>query len=491
MRYSSENMSSKENKYRIALDGDKVASVPPDFLSLTIDISLILGGHWWGEGKGTSKGVAKERVAPVDLGDARLARLARKLAPATLRIGGTEADRTGYRVKKKWASTLAASNSPYEYLIDKKLWKSVNAFARKAGFEVLFVIGAGPMTRDGAGAWSSGNARKLIAYAAKKKLPVTAWELGNEVNGYPFVHGFRNRVSGSRYAEDFANFSRLVRELHPGARAVGPGSSVWPVFGEVNPMLPAFARSAKLSPTDVMSWHYYPQQSGRAFLADRRATEKRLLVPRRLDSVGKHARSLRALAGGRECWMTETGHALYGGEPGLSDTYCSSLWWLDQLGVLAREGTSRVFRQSLTGADYGLLDQAGFAPRPDYYASFLWKRLMGTEVFQSPKIEGPDNRLRAYRHSSVLDGDSSSVLLINLRNWPAYVAFEGFPRERYIVSPRRGLRSRDIFMNGIPVEEDLVFAWAKKRTIRKYRIHEAREPFVELPAYSYAFVVID
>ena len=175
----------------------------------------------------------------------------------------------------------------------------------------------------------------------------------------------------------------------------------------MNPMLPAFARSAKLSPTDVMSWHYYPQQSGRAFLADRRATEKRLLVPRRLDSVGKHARSLRALAGGRECWMTETGHALYGGEPGLSDTYCSSLWWLDQLGVLAREGTSRVFRQSLTGADYGLLDQAGFAPRPDYYASFLWKRLMGTEVFQSPKIEGPDNRLRAYRHSSVLDGDSS------------------------------------------------------------------------------------
>ena len=124
-------------------------------------------------------------------------------------------------MKKKWASTLAASNSPYEYLIDKKLWKSVNAFARKAGFEVLFVIGAGPMTRDGAGAWSSGNARKLIAYAAKKKLPVTAWELGNEVNGYPFVHGFRNRVSGSRYAEDFANFSRLVRELHPGAEPSG------------------------------------------------------------------------------------------------------------------------------------------------------------------------------------------------------------------------------------------------------------------------------
>lgn len=438
--------------------------------------------------KGIVKGVAKDTVEALDILDPRLLRFARPLAPAMLRIGGTEADRVGYRIKKRWAATLVAS---HEFLLHKGLWKSVNLFARKAGFDILFVIGAGPGNRDEKGAWSSENARKLIAHAAKKGLPITAWELGNEVNGYPFVHGLRNRVSGSRYAKDFAVFSRLVRELDPGARAVGPGSSVWPVIGEPNPILPTLAKSGALSPTDVLSWHYYPQQSSRGRLADRRATEGRLLAPRRLDSVAKRARALLSLSDGREIWMTETGHALYGGEPGLSDTYCSSLWWLDQLGLLACEGTSRVFRQSLAGADYGLLDQSSFEPRPDYYATFLWKRLMGSEVFQAPRVDGPDKRLRAYRHSSAMAGDSNSLLLINLRDRPALVFFEGRPRRRFVISPESGLLSRRILLNGVPVEEDLIFAWAKKRTIRKYRVDEMGESCVELPSYSYAFIMLD
>lgn len=68
---------------------------------------------------------------------------------------------------------------------------------------------------------------------------------------------------------------------------------------------------------------------------------------------------------------------------GFPTPHLSSIWWLDQLGLLAREVVSRVFRQSLVGSDYGLLDQNSFAPRPDYYASFLWKRLMGNRVFKA------------------------------------------------------------------------------------------------------------
>ncbi len=112
-----------------------------------------------------------------------------------------------------------------------------------------------------------------------------------------------------------------------------------------------------MAPTDVVSWHYYPQQSSRGRLANRRASERMLLSPRRLDSVRRLSRSISHAARGRQVWVTESGHALYGGERGLSDTYLSSLWWLDELGLLAREGVARVFRQSLVGADYGLLDQ--------------------------------------------------------------------------------------------------------------------------------------
>ena len=131
------------------------------------------------------------------------------------------------------------------------------------------------------------------------------------------------------------------------------------------------------------------------------------------------------MARGRHVWMTETGHALYGGEPGLSDTYISSIWWLDQLGLLAREGVSRVFRQSLVGSDYGLIDQDTFEPRPDYYASFLWKRLMGNVVFRAPLVEGQDGKIRAYHHTSATKSNSHCLLLVSLRSCESLVTVAG------------------------------------------------------------------
>ena len=37
-------------------------------------------------------------------------------------------------------------------------------------------------------------------------------------------------------------------------------------------------------------------------------------------------------------------------------------------------------RQTLAGADYGLLDEETLEPTPDYWASLLWRRCMGTAV---------------------------------------------------------------------------------------------------------------
>lgn len=389
-------------------------------------------------------------------------------------------------------------------MLKKKLWKRINSFARTAGFKILFVVSAGPADRDEAGSWICGSARRLIAYSAKKALPVRAWELGNEINGYPFVHGFKNRVSPSQYVEDFAVFSRLVREIHPAASAVGPSSSLWPVIGEPNPIIPALSKSSAMGPKDILSWHYYPQQSHRGRLANRRATEKTLIRPRGLNSVRKLARSVAKAAHGREVWMTETGHALYGGEPGMSDTYLSSIWWLDQLGLLAREGVSKVFRQTLVGSDYGLLDQKTFEPRPDYYASFLWKKLMGPMVFGAPRLEGPDKGIRAYLHSCAEDGAANCLLAISLRDKRSRIGVPGLIREGYIVEAVEGLRSRALSLNGIVVGEDLLHAWGKKKTRRKYRVTdpvsagpdfgreaESSESVIELPPYAYAFLILE
>lgn len=344
------------------------------------------------------------------------------------------------------------------------------------------------------------SARTLIAYTARKRFPVRAWELGNEVNAYPITHGFRNRVRASRYVEDFARFSRLVRKLHPGALAVGPASAVIPAIGEPNSIIPALGRSAAMRPNDVMSWHYYPQQSSRGRFANRRASERMLLEPRHLDSVRKQARRIVKIARGRQVWMTETGHALYGGEPGLSDTYLSSIWWLDQLGLLAREGVSRVFRQSLVGSDYGLIDQNSFEPRPDYYASFLWKRLMGNSVFRAPLVEGQDGKIRAYHHTSAKKSRTHCLLLVSLHDAKSLITVAGSIRSRYIIEPVGGIRSSRIALNGVPVETDLVFAWGKESTRRKYRVAvrpgrlgdglDAPPSEIVLPPYACAFVLL-
>lgn len=251
---------------------------------------------------------------------------------------------------------------------------------------------------------------------------------------------------------------------------------------------------------DVMSWHYYPQQSSRGRFANRRASEKRLLKPRHLDSVQKQARRVVKNARGRPVWLTETGHALYGGEPGLSDTYLSSIWWLDQLGLLAREGVSRVFRQSLVGSDYGLLDQNTFQPRPDYYASFLWKRLMGNMVFRAHFVEKSRGKIRAYHHSAARSLRGHCLLFISLCKTRSLITVPGLVWRRYIIEPVGGICGSQLALNGVPLEDDMVFEWEKESTRRKYRVAVTREKLrgngdaalseIILPSYAFAFVLI-
>jgi len=487
----------KRNHFTVLLGTEQVAALSPGYLSLTIDTSLVLGGHWWGRAKGISRGVARDTVAPVDLRDARLVALAKLLAPSMIRIGGTEADRVRYRME---APGHSVANPDGEMVLERSLWKRINAFASTVGFEILFVVNAGPGQRDAEGAWVDSSARALIAYTAEKRFPVRAWELGNEVNAYPITHGFRYRVSASRYREDFARFSGLIRKLHPRALAVGPGSAVIPALGEPNPIMPALGRSEAMRSDNVMSWHYYPQQSSRGRFANRRASEKTLLKPRHLESVRKQARRVVKNARGRQIWMTETGHALYGGEPGLSDTYLSSIWWLDQLGLLAGEGVSRVFRQSLVGSDYGLLAQDTFEPRPDYYASFLWKRLMGNAVFRARVVEKSGGKIRAYHHSAAKKLRSHCLLLISLRDSRSLITVAGLVWRQYIIESVGGISSSQLALNGVPVEDDLVFAWEKESTRRKYRVaakrgepggngHAAMSEII-LPPYACAFVLL-
>jgi heparanase 1 len=407
---------------RVAL-GTPLAELPAEYLSVSIDSSQLVGGLWWNQAADRVEGGSGTvPAALIDLADPRLRALAAALAPAWLRVGGSEADRIYYDMDAGARTGPGGPNGQpgYRATLGRQRWDELVAFAGGAGLRLAFTINAGPGPRSD-GAWRADNARALLGHAARAGQKVDAWEFGNELNGYWFVHGPDSLVAPGQYAADFRRFAELVGDFQPASLRVLQGSAFWPVLGEAAAPLLGFmdGRLAAAGPyVDRVNWHYYPQQSRRAPAATRRADSGRLLDPVNLDEAAYWASRLRdwrdRYAPGKPIWLGETGNAQFGGEPGLSDRYLAGLWWLDELGLMARSGVSVVVRQCLAGMDYGLLDGASFEPRPDYWNSLLWKRLMGPKVFAATvdtDLSGEPSRLRAYAQGGP---GGICLLLINL-----------------------------------------------------------------------------
>lgn len=393
-------------------------TVDERYLSFAIDTSAVVGGKWWNpEASGPEMGSGTVNAPIFDFNRERLDTLVQELSPAYLRIGGSEADKVFYNLGGSGSSTIAAG---FDSVLTRKQWDDVNAFTQRNNLSLVMTLNAGPSTRDETGRWRSDNAEELIKYTVAQGYQVTEWELGNELNLFWFVHGLDKQVSATQYAKDLLRLQRTVARLDPDARVSGQGAAFWPVLGEPLKLFYGFQEDyARLSGKDThtFAWHYYPQQSRRGPIASRRANPGRLLVPDNLNEVVHWARFNAALkdkyAPNAELWLGETGNAQFGGEPGLSDRFLASLWWMDQLGILAVHDHDVVVRQTLVGSNYQLITDDTLEPLPDYWASLLWKRLMGRTVLFA-RVEG-SNKLRAYAHRTP-EGDGATLLLINLEH---------------------------------------------------------------------------
>ena len=63
---------------------------------------------------------------------------------------------------------------------------------------------------------------------------------------------------------------------------------------------------------------------------------------------------------------------------------------------------------TLAASDYGLLDQNTFEPRPNYWATLLWRNLMGTTVLD-PQVSAAPN---TYVYAQCLKGQRGGVTLL-------------------------------------------------------------------------------
>lgn len=436
-----------------------VCRVCPEYLSFSLDMSQVVGGKWWNpRADRVEIGSGTVHAPQFDFNRPTLDVLTRHLAPAYLRIGGSESDKVYYDLHSDGHSP-AHIPAGYESVLTRRQYDAIHEFAQRNGLQVVFTLNAGPSSRKRDGSWDDENAAQLMTYSRQQGQSVAVWELGNEVNIFWSLYGPPGQVSVDQYCCDLRKARQLVNRCSPGSRLAGQGSAFWPILGEPLSLLfgflPAYLQQVG-DVIDVVAWHYYPQQSRRGPAGSRRAHPSRLLDPRNLDEAAYWAAQMKTWrdrwAPGKALWLGETGNAQFGGEPGVSDAYIAGLWWLDQLGLLARLDHDVIVRQTLCGMNYGLLDEDSLEPRPDYWNSLLWKRLMGTQVY-SVRVEGQHSgRLRVYAHATPgTDHDAVTVLAINLDHQrQAIMSFpgtEGYRCELYSVTTP-DILGKTILLNG-------------------------------------------
>ena len=211
----------QENPIMVNLT-DHVYEVSDQFLSVTIDAGSIR--HNWNT---------------IDFTATRIINMAKVLAPAMLRVGGTSQDFLLFEETTKEQIINLDSN----FIMNASQWDAVNVFVEAVGWD--FIFGLNVLLRVN-GSWNSTNAEELLTYTTSKGYKVN-WELGNGmcVCVYAcvcacvcsniavfllYLHTeldlfakFNISVPGSQLAKDFEKLKSLVAEKSPTAKFIaGP-----------------------------------------------------------------------------------------------------------------------------------------------------------------------------------------------------------------------------------------------------------------------------
>lgn len=399
--------------------GKPLAHVAREYLSFSIDISVLAGGFWWEGSESVRKGLGTLRVPPINLNSARLDALVQALGPAYLRIGGSEADKIHY-----FDNTYGDKDA---LILSRQTWDELHAFIKRNCLKFMFTFKYGLFNRSEHGRWQGTEIQKLLQYSRERDYVIDVCELGNELNAYWAFHGLSSQPRAAKLAQDYTTFAQLIRANYPAALLCGPGSAFWPFLGEtIRPfsnITQKFLQNLRVQ-LDIVDWHYYPFQSRRSPVRTRTASAEAVIAPSSYSTYSKYCEQLKLWRDRyqpeAELWTGETGSAQCGGQAKISDRFVSCFWWADQLGRGALHGQKVMIRQSLVGGEYGLLDRLSLKPRPDYWLSWLWCQLMGETVFG---VQSSDPSVLVYCHSHPKAG-RKTLLIINTstREWRVNIA---------------------------------------------------------------------
>lgn len=371
-RVSGEPSAATDADLVLAVDGDVVATVDDRFLSYNIEMVEVTGGEFW---KPYDAGVGKVVRPPLDLGSERLRNLARALGPAYIRVSGSWANATYF---DPHGTSGDAPPQGFGGLLTGEQWVGVGDFANAVDGEVTTSFASNDAVRDASGAWQGDQARSLLEFSREHGVPLVAAELFNEP-GLPI--NMPAGYDGAAYARDVETFLGVVDDVMPDLRIAGPSATADVVPLVISPSVTGEALADGAKPRiNAFSYHFYPKVSERC--GSKEGPEIALTAEylARVDETKAYYEDLRdRTAPGAPMWITEIAQAACGGDRWAA-TYRDVVRFVDTLGRLSTGDGDVVFHNTLAASDYGLIDEDGLEPRPNYWAAALWARLMGPQV---------------------------------------------------------------------------------------------------------------
>ncbi|XP_006817513.1 heparanase-like [Saccoglossus kowalevskii] len=464
------------NKVDVSTDVS-LTTVSDKFLSVAID-AFMIRNHW----------VYHE----LNFSSPRLLTLARGLKPCHLRVSGTAADFLYFNESVPPPSDAKYEDGgPFTMTVDD--WDVINEFANKVGWSMIF--GLNVLIRKG-DEWDPTNAIKLFNYTLEKGYKVN-WELGNEPNLFP--HKANITVEPAQLAKDFIalrNYLNSRKELRSDL-LFGPDVTKPSASSELSGSLEYLRGFLKRigDATNSTTFHQY-------YLCSKPPTPESFTDVGNLNVFVKQVEEMRDavrqyLPERRNIWLGETGTSCSKGASDLSKTYVAGFMWMDKLGIAAKYGLPVVIRQTFIGGGQGLIDE-DIIPRPDYWLSVLYKRLVGQRVLSIKLSKQNDgNTLRAYAHCTNINGTtypsgSVTVYMLSVNNNQSTIVSlsAGSLRlgvDQYLLTypPAEGVTSSHVELNGkkLKMMDDHTLPDFPPQTIA------AGSP-INMPPLSFGFYVI-
>lgn len=390
------------------------------FLAYNVEMVEVTGGRFWtpyADGKPVQGEDRYEYRPPIDLTNSRLTKLAAALAPSYVRFSGTWANATYFNDAD---TPPDAPPAGFDAILTREQWYRAVEFSREADAEIVVSFATSPGARDASGVWQPDNAEQLLAFTEKLGARVAAAEFTNEPN----MIGLTQPPEGytpADYHRDYAIFYHWLRQRSPETRILAPGAvemgepmrTMAYLFGG-DTFKPEQLMAEDSPAPDAFSFHYYGASSQRCHIPLLGSYPSDAFDPDWLagidDGIGRAKRLRDIRAPGAPLWITESGETACGGNPWAA-TSADTFRFLDQLARSAQKGVQVFMHNTLAASDYALLDEHDFSPRPNYWAAWLWRSLMGTTVLD-PASDMAYANVYAHCHRSI--PGAVTVLAINI-----------------------------------------------------------------------------